>query len=165
MRTRTSIVLGAAGVALLVAACVPPSNPPPTYYGPPPPQQAQPADPAQPEPYQPQPQPEPYQPPAPAPAPAPPQPEPVAEPYPPPEGPVYVDIQAADVAGDEVPTVEVFYDQLDPYGTWYDDRTYGWVFAPSQASYVPYANGYWKNTEFPTPVATRTFTTSPPRRP
>ena len=42
----------------------------------------------------------------------------------------------------------MFYDQLQPYGTWYDDATFGWVFAPSQPSYVPYSNGYWKYTDY-----------------
>src|SRR6185436_5592567 len=128
MRTRTSIVvLGAAGAALLAAACVVPANnpPPAVSYGQPPPQPG----------YQ-QPEPQPAPPPA----------QPVPEPYV--EGPVYEDIQVADVQGDEVPIVDVFYDQLDPYGSWYDDRTYGWVFVPNQPGYTPYSNGYWKNTEY-----------------
>ncbi|HWU88522.1 MAG TPA: DUF6600 domain-containing protein, partial [Kofleriaceae bacterium] len=149
MRRRTSIV----GLALLVAGCIPTNPPPSASYGPPPPppqpgyQEPQPGNQPAPQPgYQPEPpppSPEPYQPP-----PEPPRsPEPVSEPYVP-SGPVYVDINAGDVAGEEVPAIDVFYDQLDPYGSWYDDRTYGWVFAPSEPSYIPYANGYWKNTDY-----------------
>ena len=153
MRIRTSIFLGAAGVALLLAGCVPPANSPPAWgYGPPPPQQQpgypppaepQPAPPS-PDPYQPSP--DPYQP-APAPAPQPQPQPPVAEESPPEDWPEYVDIEASEVAGDEVPSVDVFYDQLEPYGSWYDDPSYGWVFVPNTAGYVPYSNGFWKNTE------------------
>ena len=41
-----------------------------------------------------------------------------------------------------------FYTELAPYGSWYDDRTYGYVFAPSIPNYTPYSNGHWKNTEY-----------------
>ena len=47
-----------------------------------------------------------------------------------------------------MPSVDVFYDQLSPYGTWYDDPTYGWVFTPSDNGYVPYTNGRWTNTDY-----------------
>jgi len=60
--------------------------------------------------------------------------------------PVY-DTVTVSLGGDAVPNVDVFYDQLDPYGTWYDDQTYGWVFSPSQSGYVPYSNGHWKYTD------------------
>jgi hypothetical protein len=52
------------------------------------------------------------------------------------------------VTGESVRSIDVFFDQLDPYGTWYDDPTYGWVFAPSQSGYVPYSNGRWKYTDY-----------------
>ena len=63
----------------------------------------------------------------------PPPPPPAAPPEPPPptySDPTYTDLNA-DVAGNDVPSVDVFYDQLSPYGTWYDDATYGWVFTPN----------------------------------
>jgi hypothetical protein len=155
MRTRKWLL------SALLVSCVPPSNsPPPQYgYGPPPAQPQQPPpyqDPAQPppaQPYQPPAQPyqppaQPYQPPTTYQPPAPTYQPPVAEPaYQPPIGPTYVDV-AVDPEGSEVPSVDVFYDELQPYGSFYDDPSYGWVFAPSQASYVPYSNGYWKNTDY-----------------
>ena len=62
-------------------------------------------------------------------------------------GPVY-DTVNVDVAGNDVPSVDVFYNDLAPYGTWYDDPTYGWVFAPPSPSYVPYSNGHWAYTDY-----------------
>src|SRR5262249_19050000 len=50
--------------------------------------------------------------------------------------------------GDAVGNIDIFFDQLDPYGTWYDDPTYGWVFVPHNAGYLPYSNGYWKYTDY-----------------
>ena len=41
------------------------------------------------------------------------------------------------VSAASVASIDVFYDQLDPYGTWYDDPTYGWAFTPSQAGLHP----------------------------
>src|SRR5512144_2632364 len=132
--------------SLLFAGCVVPANNPPPQYGyQPPPQYAQqdppPAAPPQSDPYQPPPAQPPYQPPPPPPAPPPP---------PPPatySDPTYSDLNV-DVDGNDVPSVDVFYDQLAPHGTWYDDPTYGWVFAPGDASYVPYTNGRWTSTEY-----------------
>src|SRR5450631_1474597 len=132
-----------------------------TIQNPPPPQYAQ----QQPQPGYQQPAPQPYQQPAPQPQPQPqptyqpppPQPQPTYQaPAPPPppqaDATVYYDEPTYDtvnvsVGGDAVPNVDVFYDQLDPYGTWYDDGTYGWVFAPQQTNYVPYSNGHWKYTD------------------
>src|SRR6185312_12156396 len=76
------------------------------------------------------------------------QPPPLTDTTPPPDydDPAYDD-DNAQVAGDAVPSVDVFYDQLDPYGTWYDDPTYGWAFTPQQADYVPYSNGSWRYTD------------------
>ncbi|HEY0986207.1 MAG TPA: DUF6600 domain-containing protein, partial [Kofleriaceae bacterium] len=139
--------------ALVLAGCVVPANnppPPPGGYGPPPPQYTQqqppPSEPA-PQPYEPPPQQ--YQPPPqPDPSYQPPPPTPPADPPPPSySDPVYTDINV-EVAGNDVPSVDVFYDQLSPYGTWYDDPTYGWVFAPGDPSYLPYTNGRWSNTEY-----------------
>ncbi|MBA2538545.1 MAG: hypothetical protein H0V17_02830, partial [Deltaproteobacteria bacterium] len=67
--------------------------------------------------------------------------------YEPSIGPVYVDVQS-EPEGSSVPSVDVFYEELDPYGSFYDDPTYGWVFAPSQLTYTPYTNGYWRNTDY-----------------
>src|SRR5579862_6984035 len=110
----------------------------------------QPAQPYYP-PYQQQPAPG-QQPVATAPAPVPtPAPTPTAPPAPAPApdtyGPQYVDVSAAP-SGDTIPGVETFYDALSPYGTWYDDPSFGWVFAPQDASYVPYSNGHWKYTDY-----------------
>src|SRR5690606_18705990 len=62
-------------------------------------------------------------------------------------GPEYVDI-ATPPAGSAVPDVTIFWNQLDPYGDWYDDPEYGYVFAPARADYVPYTNGYWAYTDY-----------------
>src|SRR5215831_16913016 len=129
--------------SLVMAGCVVPANnppPQPQYYGPA--QQPPAATP-------PAPSPSPTPPPAYTPPPAPPpQPEPAYTP-PQPSQPVYYDDPTYDtinvsVGGESVPSVDVFFDQLDPYGTWYDDPTYGWAFVPSQPGYVPYSNGHWK---------------------
>ena len=73
-------------------------------------------------------------------------PAPPAEP-PPAPAPVYIEV-AAEPAGAVVPGVEQFYDKLAPFGTWYNDPSYGWVFAPSNPGYVPYTNGHWKYTDY-----------------
>src|SRR5262249_45433826 len=131
--------------ALVVTGCVVQPIPGPQYQQqPPPPQYAQQDPQAQPPPGEPpppsQPPDQPYQPPPP--------PAPPAEPPPASYGdPVYTDVNV-EVAGNDVPSVDVFYDQLSPYGTWYDDPTFGWVFAPSDASYQPYTNGHWTDTEY-----------------
>jgi len=64
-----------------------------------------------------------------------------------PDQPEYVDLPTAPI-GSEVPDVTIFYDRLEPYGRWYDDPEYGYVFSPDRADYVPYANGYWGNTDY-----------------
>ena len=48
--------------------------------------------------------------------------------------------------GDPIESTDVFYDQLQPYGTWVDEPDAGRVFIPDTANYVPYQNGYWQNT-------------------
>ncbi|HET7497414.1 MAG TPA: DUF6600 domain-containing protein [Candidatus Eisenbacteria bacterium] len=47
-------------------------------------------------------------------------------------------------------TVSYFYDELDPYGDWYDDPRYGWVWYPEavSAGWRPYLNGYWVYTDW-----------------
>ncbi len=47
-------------------------------------------------------------------------------------------------------SLQVFYDELQPYGTWMDHGRYGYVWRPSVAQgFVPYAtNGYWIQTEY-----------------
>src|SRR5688500_8090918 len=71
------------------------------------------------------------------PEPPPPQPEPAVVVYQPPAttyhepiGPLYIDVNF-DLEGQSVPSIDVFYNELAPYGSWYDDKTFGWVFAPS----------------------------------
>jgi hypothetical protein len=108
----------------------------------------------QPPPQQPAYQPPPQQPPAPEQPPQPPPPDQTAYTPPPPptdvpvmyDEPTYDNVNVS-LGGDAVPSVDVFYDQLDPYGTWYDDPTYGYVFTPNQADYVPFTNGHWKYTD------------------
>jgi hypothetical protein len=47
-------------------------------------------------------------------------------------------------------SLQVFYDELQPYGTWMDYGTYGYVWIPRvERGFTPYAtNGYWINTEY-----------------
>ena len=47
-------------------------------------------------------------------------------------------------------SLQVFYDELQPYGTWMDHGQYGYVWIPRvDPGFVPYAtNGYWINTEY-----------------
>src|SRR6478672_5569917 len=127
---------------------VQPYNPPPAQYGQ---QQQEPPPAEQPPTANPYPQDPGY---AAPPANQPP-PPPVAQPAPPPPaqpaapvytGPVY-DNFTGNVAGNSVPSVDVFYNDLAPYGSWYEDPTYGWVFAPPSSSYVPYSNGHWAYTD------------------
>src|SRR5262245_22824065 len=136
MRVRnTSTLLIFPGV--VVGCYVQPYNPPPQQYGQ-----------AQPQPAQPQPQPPPQPDYAPPPAqPAPPPPPPAQPPAPTYSGPIYDEVHV-DVAGSNVPSIDVFYTDLAPYGSWYDDPTYGWVFAPPSPAYVPYSNGRWVYTDY-----------------
>ncbi len=48
----------------------------------------------------------------------------------------------------DVESVEVFYDELDDYGTWIEDDTHGYVFAPYEEDYLPYEDGHWSETEY-----------------
>jgi len=45
---------------------------------------------------------------------------------------------------------QVFYDELQPYGTWINHSSYGYVWMPRvDRGFAPYAtNGYWINTEY-----------------
>lgn len=45
---------------------------------------------------------------------------------------------------------QVFYDELQPYGTWINHNQYGYVWMPRvDRGFTPYAtNGYWINTEY-----------------
>ena len=47
-------------------------------------------------------------------------------------------------------SLQVFYDELQPYGTWMDHGQYGYVWIPRvDPGFVPYAtNGYWINTQY-----------------
>lgn len=47
-------------------------------------------------------------------------------------------------------SLQVFYDELQPYGTWMDYGNYGYVWVPRvDRGFTPYAtNGYWINTEY-----------------
>ena len=48
--------------------------------------------------------------------------------------------------GDPVESVDVFYDQLQPYGVWVDDPDMGRVFIPGENGFVPYTVGHWQYT-------------------
>ena len=148
--------------SLLLAGCiVPATSPPPQYQQTQPAQQPAPADEPPQEPYQPPPAAQPtyerpptqqaqYSPPPAQYSPPPAQysPPPAPDDLPASYGdPAYTDLNV-ELTGSDVPSVDVFYDQLAPYGTWYDDPSYGWVFTPSDPSYVPYTNGHWTNTEY-----------------
>ncbi|MCA9517741.1 MAG: hypothetical protein KC635_22530, partial [Myxococcales bacterium] len=51
-------------------------------------------------------------------------------------------------AGEDVASVEVFYDELEPYGSWtWDARHDAYVFAPYD-DYEPYRDGTWVETEY-----------------
>jgi len=47
-------------------------------------------------------------------------------------------------------TLQVFYDELTPYGTWIDDPTLGYVWAPNvDQNFKPYVtNGHWAYTDY-----------------
>ncbi|HEY0193648.1 MAG TPA: DUF6600 domain-containing protein, partial [Kofleriaceae bacterium] len=65
---------------------------------------------------------------------------------------VNADVDAGDdsydtvAPGDPVESVDVFYDQLEPYGTWVDEPDVGRVFVPDGDNYQPYHNGHWQYT-------------------
>jgi len=59
---------------------------------------------------------------------------------------VGADTYDTDAPGDPVESVDVFYDQLSPYGTWVDEPDVGRVYVPESADYVPYQNGHWQYT-------------------
>jgi hypothetical protein len=59
----------------------------------------------------------------------------------------YVDVNVAPV-GNDVPDISIFFERLAPFGTWFDDPIYGYVFAPADPSYTPYSNGFWKLTDY-----------------
>ncbi|MBI3562257.1 MAG: hypothetical protein HY080_11160 [Gammaproteobacteria bacterium] len=44
--------------------------------------------------------------------------------------------------------IQVFYDELAPYGTWIDHPRYHWVWSPSDmpTDWRPYSQGHWANT-------------------
>lgn len=49
----------------------------------------------------------------------------------------------SEAPGEPVENVDVFEDQLSPYGVWVDDPDVGHVFIPEESNYVPYTNGHW----------------------
>jgi hypothetical protein len=59
---------------------------------------------------------------------------------------VSVDAYDSTAPGEPVEAVDVFYDQLEPYGVWVDEPSIGHVFIPEQTSFVPYTNGHWQYT-------------------
>jgi hypothetical protein len=59
----------------------------------------------------------------------------------------YADHYDTSVSGEAVVSVDVFYDQLTPYGAWVDDPALGHVFTPESADFVPYTVGHWQYTD------------------
>jgi len=57
-------------------------------------------------------------------------------------------MQAAQAQGSV--SLDVFYSELAPYGTWISDAQYGYIWLPNvDASFQPYAtNGYWVMTDY-----------------
>ncbi|MEO5978655.1 MAG: DUF6600 domain-containing protein [Chryseolinea sp.] len=47
-------------------------------------------------------------------------------------------------------SLQTFYDELQPYGTWINHNQYGYVWSPNvDAGFTPYStNGYWVNTSY-----------------
>ena len=60
--------------------------------------------------------------------------------------PVYVDRYDSSIAGEPIVSLDIFYDQLSPYGVWVDEPSFGQVFIPDQQRFVPYADGRWEYT-------------------
>jgi hypothetical protein len=58
-----------------------------------------------------------------------------------------ISFNVGSVPGEPVASVDVFYDQLSPYGMWVDDPVVGQAFLPEEANYVPYTNGHWEMTD------------------
>jgi hypothetical protein len=92
-------------------------------------------------------------PPAPQPAaPAPVAPQPVAQPEPVAPAPAPQVVVAQPVAANLPPQVNIFYQQLQPYGTWMQVADHGWCWQPSVVnstpSWRPYADrGRWLHTD------------------
>lgn len=57
-----------------------------------------------------------------------------------------VDNYDSEAPGAPVESVDVFYDQLAPYGTWVDEPDVGRVYVPDTPDYVPYRTGHWQYT-------------------
>jgi hypothetical protein len=60
-------------------------------------------------------------------------------------GDVYIDANIS--IGVPVANVDIFYDQLSPYGVWVDEPRIGRVFIPDRDDYVPYRVGHWQYTD------------------
>ncbi|MBS1120814.1 MAG: hypothetical protein H6Q90_3042 [Deltaproteobacteria bacterium] len=60
--------------------------------------------------------------------------------------PIYVDRYDTSLEGEAVGSVDVFYDQLSPYGVWVDEPRFGLVFLPDLPRFVPYTEGHWQYT-------------------
>jgi len=59
---------------------------------------------------------------------------------------VYADNYDSSVPGESVASVDVFYDQLLPYGVWAEEPQFGRVFIPDRPQFVPYTEGHWQYT-------------------
>src|SRR5215813_549857 len=56
------------------------------------------------------------------------------------------DTYDTEAPGAPVASVDVFFDQLSPYGVWVDEPDVGRVFVPDTPNYVPYTTGHWQFT-------------------
>src|SRR5438128_1960813 len=66
-------------------------------------------------------------------------------------GQVTVDLNLGAAPGEPIDSVDVFYDQLAPYGVWVDDPSIGReAFIPDDPNFVPYTRGHWAYTDLGT---------------
>lgn len=63
---------------------------------------------------------------------------------------VVVNTQQEAKAQNQYVDFDVFYNELSPYGNWYNDQEYGYVWQPNNINnFQPYyTNGYWVMTEY-----------------
>src|SRR2546423_13244134 len=62
-------------------------------------------------------------------------------------GDISVNVNLGTPPGEAIGSVDVFYDQLSPYGVWGDDARGGRVFIPEQTDFVPYTKGHLADTD------------------
>ncbi len=62
---------------------------------------------------------------------------------------IFLNSSITATAQNQAVSFQVFYDDLSPYGTWYQNPNYGYVWKPNlNAGFSPYStNGYWTYTD------------------